>query len=268
LVQDIVLTQGSPRLDFQSRLRWRETEAMLRTSFPVAVHANEASCEIQFGHLRRPTHSNTTWDLARDEIAAHKWVDISQGDYGVALLNDCKYGHKVKDGVLDLNLIRSAYYSGSELLHPKDVAPGEANHKYTDQFDHVFTYALYPHSGDLVKGGVIQAGYELNVPLRVVSLESHNGEAPTEKSFVSIDTPNVIIEAVKKAEDDDGIIIRLYEAAQQSASATLQFGFPVKSVEGVNLMETSIEPVSVKADALTLDFHPFEIKTIKVWPKS
>ena len=267
LVQNIVLTAGSSRLDFESHLRWREAQAMLRTSFPVAIHANEASCEIQFGHIRRPTHRNTTWDLARDEIAAHKWVDISQGDYGVALLNDCKYGHKIKDGVLDLNLLRSAPYSGSRLLHPIDVAPGDPNHAYTDQFDHVFTYALYPHRGDLVEGGVVQAGYELNVPLRIVPLASRAGTAPAELSFVAVDASNVIIEAVKKAEDDDGIIIRLYEAAQRSAAATLRFGIPVQSAAAVNLMETHIASVPVQADTITLYFRPFEIKTIKVWLK-
>ncbi|MGC8780019.1 MAG: alpha-mannosidase, partial [Anaerolineae bacterium] len=107
LRQEIVLTAGSGRLDFISRLRWREPRTMLRTSFPVAVHADEATYEIQFGHIRRPTHRNTTWDLARDEVAGHKWADLSQGDYGVALLNDCKYGHKIKGHTLDLNLLRS-----------------------------------------------------------------------------------------------------------------------------------------------------------------
>ena len=112
LVQEIVLTAGSARLDFVTRLHWREPQTMLRTSFPVAVHADEATYEIQFGTSRRPTHRNTTWDLARDEVAAHKWADLSQRDYGVALLNDCKYGHKIKGNVIDLNLLRSVPYPG------------------------------------------------------------------------------------------------------------------------------------------------------------
>lgn len=264
LEQDIVLTAGSQRLDFVSRLRWRETQTMLRTSFPVAIHASQAACEIQFGHLRRPTHSNTTWDLARDEVAAHKWVDLSQNDYGVALLNDCKYGYKVKNGVLDLNLLRSTPYSGAKLLQPSEVEVGAPNHAYTDQYDHTFTYALYPHRGDLVEGGVIQASYELNVPLRVTPLAPHPGDAPQEMALISVDAPHVIIETVKKAEDDDGIIIRLYEAAQQSASAIVQLGFPVTAAEVVNLMETSVAPLTVKEDAVELVFRPFEIKTIKL----
>jgi hypothetical protein len=171
---------------------------MLRASFPVAIHADEATYEIQYGHLRRPTHRNTTWDLARDEVVAHKWADLSQGDYGVALLNDSKYGHKIKGHTLDLNLLRSAPYPGSELAYPKDVKPGEPNHGFTDQCDHVFTYALYPHLGGPVEGGVIQAGYELNVPLRVASLSVQRGATPREASFLTVDVPNVVVEAVKQ----------------------------------------------------------------------
>ena len=109
---------------------------MLRTSFPVAVHADEATYEIQFGHIRRPTHRNTTWDLASDEVAAHNWADLSQSDYGVALLNDCKYGHKIKGDVIDLNLLRSVPYPGRRLVADADVAPGEPHGAYTDQCDH------------------------------------------------------------------------------------------------------------------------------------
>ena len=152
LRQEIVLTAGSPRLDFVSRLHWREPKTMLRTSFPVAIHADEATFDIQYGHIRRTTHRNTTWDLARDEVAAHKWADLSQGDYGVALLNDSKYGHKVKGNVLDLNLLRSVPYPGPRLVQDADVTPGEPHHAYTDQADHVFTYALLPARGESHRG--------------------------------------------------------------------------------------------------------------------
>ncbi len=268
MTQEIALTAGSPRLDFACRLRWREPRAMLRASFPVAVHADEATYEIQFGHLRRPAHRNTTWDLAKDEVAAHKWADLSQGDYGVALLNDAKYGHKIKDGVIDLNLLRSAPYPGSELLHPTEVAPGEPHHGFTDQCDHVFTYALYPHAGDAVAGGVIRAGYALNVPLRVVPLESHAGESAAQSAFVQIDAPNVVVEAVKQAEDSVAgaydLIVRLYESEHRSARAKLWFGFPVAAVQEVNLLERPIQPLTVDDDTVTLEFRPFEIKTIAV----
>jgi alpha-mannosidase len=270
LTQEIVLTAGSPRLDFVCHLRWREPRAMLRTSFTVAVHADEATYEVQFGHIRRPAHRNTTWDLAKDEVAAHKWVDLSQGDYGVALLNDAKYGHKIKGNVIDLNLLRSVPYPGSELLHPSDVAPGEPHHAFTDQCDHLFTYALYPHAGDAVAGGVIKAGYALNVPLRVVPLEPHAGDGAADRdgaaqsAFVQIDAPNVVVEAVKQAEDSEDVIVRLYESEHRAARATVWFGFPVAAVQEVNLLERPIKSLPVDDDTVTLEFRPFEIKTLAV----
>ncbi|MGC9468682.1 MAG: alpha-mannosidase, partial [Anaerolineae bacterium] len=211
--QDVVLTAGSARLDFETHAHWREPRAMLRTRFPVAVHAEEATYEIQFGHIRRPTHRNTTWDLARDEVAAHRWVDLAQQDYGVALLNDCKYGHKIKGNVIDLNLLRSVPYPGAKVFDDTDLLPGEPNHLYTDQCDHDFTYALYPHAGNAGCGGVIQEAYALNVPLRVIETDAHTGPAPREHALIEVGSPDIVIEAVKKAEDSDDIILRLYEAA-------------------------------------------------------
>ncbi|MCX7669520.1 MAG: glycosyl hydrolase-related protein, partial [Anaerolineae bacterium] len=266
LRQEIVLTAGSARLDFISWLRWREPRTMLRTSFPVAIHADEATYEIQFGHIRRPTHRNTTWDLARDEVAGHKWADLSQGDYGVALLNDCKYGHKIKGHTLDLNLLRSVPYPGPQLVQDADVAPGEPHHAYTDQADHLFTYALYPHIGNHSEGGVIRAGYELNVPLRVVAAGVGGGAGPLTASFLRVEASNVIVEAVKQAEDGADIIVRLYEAEHKAAHARLCFGFPVAAAAEVNLMEEEPQPLAVREDAVTLDFRPFEIKTIRVTP--
>ncbi|MFN8492285.1 MAG: glycoside hydrolase family 38 C-terminal domain-containing protein [Caldilineaceae bacterium] len=267
LVQEIVLTTGSAQLDFVSRLRWRERQTMLRTSFPVAVHAEEATYEIQFGHIRRPTHRNTTWDLARDEVAGHKWVDLSQRDYGVALLNDSKYGHKIKGNVIDLNLLRSVPHPGPRLVQDADVAPGEPHPVYTDQCDHVFTYALYPHQGDHVAGRVIQAAYALNCPLQALPLAVQTGSLLRERAFLQVDAPNVIIEAVKKAEDDDAVILRLYEAEHQQTRTQLRFGFAVAAVAETNLLEEAARPLALEGDGVTLEFRPFEIKTLKVTSK-
>ena len=264
LTQEIVLLAGSPRLDFVTHLHWREPEAMLRTRFPVAVHADEASCEIQFGHLRRPTHRNTTWDLARDEVAAHKWVDLSEGDYGVALLNDSKYGHKVKDGAIDLNLLRSVPYPGPRLVADADVAPGEPHHAFTDQADHSFTYALFPHPGDVAAGGVVAEAYALNVPLRCLLTDAHPGSRPPTASFLSLDTPDVVIESVKQAEGSPAVIVRLYEAGHRRVRARLQFGFPVAAVIEADLMENDLAVLDLDAASVALDFAPFEIKTLKL----
>lgn len=264
LVQEISLTAGSRRLEFDNKLTWREKASMLRTSFPIAVHAEDASYEIQFGHIHRPTHRNTTWDLAKDEVAAHKWADLSQHDYGVALLNDSKYGHKIKDNVIDLDLLRSAPYPGPRLVEDKDVPAGEPHTGYTDQSDHVFRYAIYPHSGDAVSGGVPQSGYEFNLPLRLAAVQTGSGQKPVSDSFLALNVPNVILEAVKKAEDSDDLIVRLYESGHSSANTVIHFGFPVKKAEETNLIEESLNELPLENNEIALQFRPFEIKTIKV----
>jgi alpha-mannosidase len=271
LTQDVVLTDGSARLDFITQLRWREPGTMLRTQFPVAVHADVATYEIQFGSLTRSTHRNTTWDLARDEAAGHKWVDVSEGGYGVALLNDSKYGHKIKmlepggTSVLDLNLLRSVPYPGPRLVADDEVMPGEPHHAYTDQADHHFTYALYPHAGDHAEGGVVEEGYALNVPLRTVALDAaQSGDLPPRHSFLELTASNIVIEAVKQAEEGDALIVRLYESANRRTEVALRCGFPVGTVEIVNLMEEKPEPVEVKENTVTLAFRPFEIKTLRI----
>jgi len=248
LVQEVCLTSGSRRLDFATTVDWHETHKMLRTSFPVAVQAAEATCEIQFGSLRRPTHRNTTWDQAKFEVCAQKYVDLSQRDYGVALLNDCKHGHKLLGNVLDLNLLRS-----STTPDPK-----------ADQGRHQFTYALYPHPGDHVAGGVIRAAYELNVPLVALAAEPHKGALPAEWSFLAVDADNVVVEAVKKAEDSDGVIVRLYEAAGAAATASLRVGLPLRSAALVDLMEEHPKRLPCSGQSVTLRFKPFEILSLRL----
>ncbi len=264
LTQEILLTAGSRRVDFNTRLYWLETASMLRTSFPVDIHAEEASYEIQFGHIRRPTHRNTSWDAAREEVPAHRWADLSQRDYGVALLNDCKYGYKIKDNVLELDLVRSVPYPGPRLVPDQDVEPGSPHGAYTDQGEHAFRYALYPHDGDAVSGNVVRAGYELNVPLTLCGPGSRKAGGPREASFLKVDAPNVIVETVKKAEDSDDMVIRLYECAHASARATLTFAFPVKSAWEVDLMEENPRALTFRSNGVKLDFRPFEIKSVRV----
>ena len=268
LVIEIVLLAGSRRLDFNCRLRWRETAAMLRTSFPVDILATEAACEIQFGHIRRPTHRNTTWDLAKDEVPCQKWIDLSQRDYGAALLNDSKYGCKVKDGRLDLTLLRSVPYPGPRLVEDSQVEPGQPHHAYTDQTEHVFRYAFFPHSGDLVAGGVVRAAYEFNFPLHALETPPTAGVLPAQIALLEIDAPEIIVEAVKKAEDSSALILRLYESAQSGVHANLRFGLPVQTVEEVNLMEEPLSTLPLQAGTVQLTFQPFEIKTLKVTLRS
>lgn len=250
LYQDIVLTAGSRRLDFVTTVDWNERKKMLRASFAVDIHTTESVSEIQFGHIRRPNHQNTSWESAKFEICAHKWIDISQADYGVALLNDSKYGYKVVGNVLDINLLRSPQ-------HPDPKA---------DQGGHEFTYSLFAHTGNHLSGGIIQAGYELNIPLEALAIEKQKkpGNLPQNFSFISVDVENVIVESVKKAEDSDDIILRLYEAYGMSNQAKITLGIPVKFAHLTNMLEKNIADLKIESNSILLDFKPFEIKTVRL----
>ena len=244
LEQKVVLTLGKRQIDFITAVDWNENSKMLRTSFPVNVYAQEATCEIQFGNVKRPTHRNTSWDMAKYEVYAHKWVDISQGDYGVALLNDCKYGHKVLDNILDLNLLRSTSFPGTG----------------ADLGRQVFTYSLFPHKGDYIRGGVVKAGYELNVPLKTIPANP----AVKSASLLTVEAGNIIVESVKKCEDSDDLIIRMYECHGTGISTKVDFGFKTRDIRLVDLMEKETDQESLDSDTGILTFKPFEIQTLKV----
>ncbi|HBI73444.1 MAG TPA: alpha-mannosidase [Lachnospiraceae bacterium] len=247
--QKIVLTEGSRRLDFVTKVDWHESRKMLRTSFPLQVKAQEATCDIQFGSVKRPTHSNTGFDMAKYEICAHKWVDLSEPEYGVALLNDCKYGYSVKDSILDLNLLRSPQYPDED----------------ADQGSHEFTYSLYPHAGDEVTGKVAQAAYELNIPLRIQAQETDAGAiSNTAFSFIQTDSDHIVVETVKKAEDSNHIIVRLYECHGTTTAATIKLGMPPKQVALADLMEQEKLPLELCGNEVQLIFKPFEIHTLKI----
>ncbi len=248
LVQEVSLKSGSRRLDFRTEVDWRESGRMLRTSFPVAVRSDHVTCDIQFGTIERPTHRNTSWDKAKFEVCCHRFMDLSDPGYGVALLNDCKYGHKALGNVLDLNLLRSPGY-------PDPAA---------DKGRHEFTYALFPHAGDHRRGRVIQAAAELNVPLRCRAIAPGSGTLPARGSFLAVDAPGIMVEAVKKGEADEGLIVRLYEAYGQATSAVLQVGHPLARAEVVDLLEENGRPVQVAAGKVNLTFRPFEIKSLRI----
>lgn len=255
LIQKVLLTQGSRRIDFVTNVDWKESDKMLRTSFPVAVHSDHASCEIQFGYLKRPTHRNTMWDYAKDEICAHQWIDISEPDYGVALLNDSKYGHRAEGNELDLNLLRSS-------THPDPEA---------DRAEHNFTYSLYPHQGNHVEAEVYKRGNELNIPLRTAVVPASDSRPaaassalPAAYSFLQLDHPNIMVESVKQAEESDDLIIRLYETAGTRLQANLQAGFQLKEAWLADLMEKKLEKLQLEDGWIPLSFTPFEIVTIRL----
>lgn len=245
--QRIVGWAESPRIDFETKVNWQENKKLLKVAFPVDVHANSARFEIQFGSVDRPNHSNTSWDFARFEVAAQKWADLSQAEYGVSLLNDCKYGHDVRGNILRLTLLRAT----------TDLDP------YADRGEHEFTHSLLPHQGDWRAGETVRRAYELNVPM----LAALASEIPSEaKSFISVDVPNVVIETVKKAEKEDALIVRMYETSGADAHLRLKIGFAVAVASECDLMERDTSVLTMDGDTIALSMSPFDIRTIKLIP--
>ncbi len=246
--QDIRLYADSPRIEFATRADWREQRTLCKTAFPVDIRAENATYDIQFGNIQRPTHRNTSWDFAKYEVCGHQWADLSEGDYGVSLLNDCKYGYDCRENVMRLTLLRG----------PMDLD------KTSEQGEHAFTYALLPHAGDW-RNETIQQAAELNAPVIGRWMEP-NGHAdqPPQQSLIRVNRENVLVDAVKVAEDGDGYIIRLHEGAACRCAITLSFVAEVAGATEVDLLERPIREHDVHGRRLTFEILPYEIKTFRV----
>ncbi len=244
LTQDIVFHSTTPRVDFDTVVDWHEKYQFLKVGFTPDILAETALHEIQFGHVQRNSHDNTSQDRAQFDVCAHKWTDISENGYGIAFLNDSKYGCTVKEGEYRLSLIKSG-------RHP-DARGDEGRHQ--------FNYAMLPHTGGFSVEGVVRPAYEFNVTPTVRT----SAAATAKFSLLTIDNPNIVVAAVKKAEDDDDIIIRLYEAGKTSGYARLHFGMPINSVSEVNLLEESLGTIDLDGAKIEISFRPFEIKTLKI----
>ncbi|MBU0715570.1 MAG: hypothetical protein KJ964_09480 [Verrucomicrobia bacterium] len=249
IVQDVVLTAGSARVDFVTTVEWGdEIDVLLKVAFPVNVRADKARYEIQFGNVERPTHWNRPQDFGMFEVPAQRWADLAEGDYGVALLNDCKYGHDIRDNVMRLTLLRA----------PKSPGKNADVNK-----THQFTYAILPHAG-IYTNGVVREGYELNVPATAKVVNAKGGRLPARMSCMSISGGNIVIETVKKAEDDNGLIVRMYEAHGCRGRHEFVTNLPVKRVFETNLMEKEEKRLVMKNGKLVLEFKPFQIVTVKL----
>lgn len=241
--QTLVAYSHSRRLDFQTHVDWHESRQLLKVAFPVDIRATEATYDIQFGNVKRPTHWNTSWDWARFETVGHQWADLSERDYGVSLLNDCKYGYAIKDNIMQLTLIKSA-------MVPDETA---------DQGEHVFTYALYPHKGDWYEGGTVQEAWSLNSPL----VCAPGALRVPEGSLFRTDASHVFIDAVKKAEDSGDIVVRLHEFAGKRGPVRLTGDWGVLSYQECDLLERPLgEPM--EGPELLLSVKPYEIRTFLV----
>ncbi len=253
LIQKIVFYAKSRRIDFKTEVDWHEKHTLLKAGFYFNILAEDFRNEIQFGHVVRPLHQNTSWDRAKFEVCAHKWVDISEGNYGVALLNDCKYGHDAYEGRVSITLLRSPMAPDME----------------ADQGKHEFIYSILPHIGNFTVESVVRSAYELNVPLEVYFHTPTNSSVEESLSVCWIDNPNVVIEAVKKAEGDEALIIRLYEAGKTRGEANLSFPFRLKKAYECNLLEENIQSLEIiNGNSVKISVNPFEIKTIKVYYRS
>ena len=237
LVQDIHLYRDLPRIDFVTEVDWKEKNYMLKARFPVDVFYNEATYDIQYGNIKRPTHKNTSWDAAKFEVCGHKWADVSEDDFGATILNDCKYGHSIDENAMALTLLKSSIYPNPE----------------ADQEMHHFTYSFAPHTGDWKDAGIPNMAYDLNVPARTAKGLGNAEMQP----FVAVNAENIVVEVVKRAQNGSGIVVRMYENFGRRTNVHVTPGFQWNSVELVNLLEQKLADAS-----LDLTFHPYEIKTL------
>lgn len=242
--QKIYFYANSRRIEFETYVDWKEHQHLLKVHFPLNVHTDEATFEIQFGNVSRKVHTNTSWDSARFESSGHKWADLSEGHYGVSLLNDCKYGHSVKDGNMAITLIKSG-------IEPNPM---------TDYEEHYFTYALYPHAENWRDGGTVQEAYKLNQPAYAIK----GGIPGNKNSLISIDKKNIIIETIKEVEDGKGIIVRMYECENALTKAHVSLGLKASSITECNLIEEGDTPVVPNGDGFNIEIKPYEIKTFKI----
>ncbi|MEG1570764.1 MAG: alpha-mannosidase [Clostridia bacterium] len=244
--QKIHFYANSRRIDFETTVDWHEHQQLLKVFFPVEVHTDEATFDVQFGNVTRKTHQNTSWDRARFESCGQKWMDLSEGHYGVSLLNDCKYGHSVKDGCMALTLIKSG-------IEPNPT---------TDQEMHSFTYALYPHAENWRAAGTVWEAYKLNQPALCVL-----GSAKQQPfSLASVDASNVMLETIKQAEDGNGFILRLYETDNALTQAQLQWNGAMSGAKECNLIEEELSDLPVLNNRMAFTLKPYEIKTLRILP--
>lgn len=276
ITQRIIVYRALPRIDFETEIDWQEQHVLLKAGFALDVSATHATCEIQYGAIERPLHRNTSWDQARFEVAAHRWVDLSEGNYGVSLLNDGCYGHDIADGRLRLTVLRSPTFPDPQ----------------ADQGKHTLTYSLLPHLGDWRTGGTVAAGYALNRPLVAHSLqaaEPHaketvgDGDMQPSAIMFATDAQGVVVEAVKRSQDGQHVIVRLYEASGSRTHTTIHSAKRVAEVIECDLLErpmtaetstayalwkasgaASHDEPAINATGWSCAFRPFEVRTFRV----
>ena len=248
-VQDITLYAGADTVNVVNDIDWHETHVLLKAAFPLAASAPMATYEIPYGTIQRPTTRNNTWEQARFEVPALQWADLGDGQHGFSLINESKFGYDDKDNVLRLTLLRSPIWPDP------DADRGHQN----------FNYELYPHGGTWQQALTERQGYQYNYNLKAMQVEAHTGSQPAEHSYLSVEPENVILTAVKKAEDSNGLIFHVVEWAGKQSNVTFTVPPGATAATETNLMETSTgAPLTLSANKVTIPIHPYEILSIRV----
>lgn len=249
IVQYLYFYPDQYRFDIRNEVDWQEDHVLLRGYFPVDIHTNEAIYEIQYGNVKRSTHDNTSWDMAKFEVCAQKWLDVSEDDYGISVLNDCKYGYSVRDSVIGLTMLKS---------------PDNPNPK-ADRGHHSFSYSFCLHRGDFRSADTVSRAYAFNNPcLAVMKRKKVVNSSESAFSFISVNVPDVVIETVKKAEDSDSLIIRCYECFNRRSHVKMKINAEFDRCFEVNMLENEvIQELKYEDGTAEFDIKPFEIKTLK-----
>lgn len=249
-VQDIVLYSGTDEADVVNDIDWHETHVLLKAAFDLAASSSMATYEIPYGTIQRPTTRNNSWEDAKFEVPAIRWADLGDGEHGFSLINESKYGYDAAGHTLRISLLRS----------PTDPDPN------ADRGHHHFSYALYPHAGDWKQALTVRRGYEYNYKLQALQVGTHAGSLPSRHPFVTLGAQNVVLTAIKKAEDGDALIFRFYEWAGKEGDVRIQVPEGAKSARLANLQEVPEgSPLSIEGEnTISVPSHPYEIVTIRV----
>lgn len=242
ITQDLTLYRDHGRIDCVTRVDWHERQKLLKVAFPVDVRATEATYDIQFGNVRRPTHWNTSWDWARFEVVGHQWADLSEHGYGVSLANDCKYGYDIRGNIMRLSLIKSA-------IDPDPEA---------DQGEHRFIYALIPHQGGWADGGTVPSAWDLNAPLFTAPVRAQRPRF----SLIRVDGEGIQVDAVKWAEDADAVILRIHEYRGGRTEFAITSDLAIQSWQETDLRERPLG--TLQGGPLQGELAPYEIRTYRI----
>ncbi len=247
ITQDVILNADDDAVYFDTTVDWQETDKVLKSGFDVAVINTEASYEIAHGAIRRPTHRNNSFDRAMFEVCGHKWADLSESGYGVSLMNNCKYGYDILDSHMRITLMRAP-------TCPDPVGDHGVNS---------FIYAFYPHKNSWQDAETVRKALSLNIPPLAYYCAEQNGDA-CEKSFASVDCNNVIIEAIKPAQDGRGIIVRVVETQQRRGKVNIALNLSAAKAIETNLMEVDESNADFDGGVLSFNIKPFEVKTFRL----